>query len=572
MPTSRRDNAPLGRKVLKVLETLPADVPIRAPTHPFAAVGTHFGDAAPLGEPEPVFDQAARADIQGNIIPGFRKDHQHFLFYKLGRKPAAKRWLAWIAPRITSMDEALAFVRAYRALRERLGSKDVPLKATWVNIAFSAKAIAALVSPADAAAFGDQSFRQGLADRSEFLGDPSARAAEGNKRNWVVGGPDRDSDILVIVAADRESDLADQVREINTKARECGLKLLFEQAGEVLPGALRGHEHFGFKDGISQPGVRGRASDAPTDFITPRYLDPADSRFRLFAKPGQPLIWPGEFLLGERRQSPEALYASSDAAVNFPKWAARGSYVVCRRLRQDVRAFWAFAERQAAALGLAPEKFASMLVGRWPSGAPVMRVPAADNGSLGNDDLANNHFLFDDDTRPSAFKPMPHYPGDAFPQAKADVLGLVCPHFAHIRKVNPRDSVTDLGKPSDTLVRALLRRGIPFGPAVVGVKKAPPRLWRQERGLMFVSYQSSIEDQFEFLVRRWSNSSIQPTVAGHDPIIGQHESYGDRTRFIDFPADGNFVRIEIKGEWIVPTGGGYFFSPPIGSIASVLGI
>ena len=49
------------------------------------------------------------------------------------------------------------------------------------------------------------------------------------------------------------------------------------------------------------------------------------------------------------------------------------------------------------------------------------------------------------------------------------MLGRVCPHFAHIRKVNPRDSVTDLGKTGDTLLRMLLRRGITFGPPLIVV-------------------------------------------------------------------------------------------------------
>jgi hypothetical protein len=104
-------------------------------------------------------------------------------------------------------------------------------------------------------------------------------------------------------------------------------------------------------------------------------------------------------------------------------------------------------------------------------------------------------------------------------QARADVLGAVCPHFAHIRKANPRDSATDLGKPQDSLLRMILRRGIPFGKPVFGVKRPTPGLLRQERGLMFLCYGSTIENQFEFLSRRWINSPIQPNFDGHDPIL-----------------------------------------------------
>ena len=534
-------------------------------------MGGDPGAELPDAEPEPVYDAKRRATIQGNIIPGFNKDHQHFLFLRLSDTKQAKQWLQWISPLITSMEEALAFVRVHRTLRLRLGVKEPSMRATWVNIAFSFRAIEVLAGEADAAAFGDQSFRQGLSTRSTYLGDPTDPEHPGHVSHWVVGGPEDEADILVIVAADDHGDLVSSVQKIKHQADKSELQLLFEQRGDTLPNPLQGHEHFGFKDGVSQPGVRGKVSTAPGDFITPRYLDPADPRAPYFARPGQLLLWPGQFLLGEPRQQTEDLYSSAPAATNFPHWAALGSYLVCRRLRQDVPAFWQFAIGAAALLGISAQTFASLLVGRWPSGAPIMRTPAADNAALASDIWANNHFIFNDTTRPSMLRPIPGYAGDTFPQAAADLLGTVCPHFAHIRKTNPRDIATDLGKPHDSMLRMILRRGIPFGDPIVGVKKPTPKLLRQERGLMFICYGSSIEDQFELLTRRWSNSPIQPDFGGHDPIIGQSDRNGVRERFIDVPAPSGNRRIKLTGEWVLPTGGGYFFAPPIEAIAGVLG-
>ncbi|HKY29241.1 MAG TPA: Dyp-type peroxidase [Pyrinomonadaceae bacterium] len=556
----------------KVEPKLPAGILIPALT----------GDPAaeiPGAEPEPVYDLRARANIQGNTIPGFNKDHQHFLFFRIRDVRRAKLWLRWIAPLISSMEEVLTWVRAFRALRKRLGAEP-PTCATWVNIAFSSRAIELLTSKADAAAFGDQSFRQGLAARSTYLGDPSNTKHPGHRHKWVVGGPKNEADILVIVAADDSEDLVALVNTIKARASASNLRLVFEQRGDNLPGALRGHEHFGFKDGVSQPGVRGKVSAAPGDFITPRYIDHTDARARIFAKPGQLLLWPGQFLLGEPRQNPEHPFNSAPAAPaappapappNYPAWAALGSYLVCRRLRQDVPAFWKFAVAAASVVGLSAEKFASMLVGRWPSGAPIMRVPGADDPLLAGDEWANNHFIFNDSTRPSVLRPIPGYGGDPFPQAVQDMLGNVCPHFAHIRKTNPRDISTDLGKPHDSMLRMILRRGIPFGPPIVGIKKPSKKLLKQERGLIFICYGSTIEDQFELLTRRWANSPIQPNFGGHDPIIGQRDERGARARFIDFPTASGSRRIRIKDEWVIPTGGGYFFSPPIEAIAGVLG-
>jgi Dyp-type peroxidase family len=524
------------------------------------------------GEPEPVYGPKQRADIQGNTVPGFNKDHQHFLFFRLGKIEPAKKFLRWVSPLITSMEEVLAFVRAHRALRLRLGVADPPMCSTWVNVAFSCHAIAQLAGKADAQAFGDESFRQGLAARSTYVGDPTNPRHPGHVKHWKVGGPKNAADVMVIVGADDVHHLDTMVGAIAQEARRHGLRLLFEQRGDTLPAPLRGHEHFGFKDGVSQPGVRGKVSTTPGDYITPRYIDPADQRATFMAKPGQMLAWPGEFLLGEPRQSTESFAAQAPAATNFPRWAALGSYLVCRRLQQDVPAFWKFVASASSALGIAPVKFASMLVGRWPSGAPLPRTPAVDNAALAGDPWADNHFIFNDDTRPVPLQPIPGYAGDGFAQARADMLGLVCPHFAHIRKMNPRDIATDLGKPGDTFMRFLLRRGIPFGPPLVGVKRPSEKLMCAERGLMFLSYGATIEQQFEFVSRRWANHPQQPNFGGHDPVIGQADRYGSRERFIDVPLPGGGAkRVRLCDEWVIPTGGGYFFAPPIQAIAGVLG-
>ncbi len=566
--------AALNKAMMKILPSVADTVakPLKGIKIP--VLGGDPGAEIPGADPEPVYGAKARANIQGNIIPGFNKDHQHFLFFRIRDVQRAKRWLRWIAPLISSMDEVLAFLRAFRTMRLRLGVKDPPMCSSWVNIGFSHSAIARLTNPADAALFGETSFRQGLAARSTYLGDPAKKTVAGHRSTWVVGGDSkREADVLVIVAADDVHHLETLVDAIKDQAAINGVRAIYEERGETLPGDLRGHEHFGFKDGISQPGVRGKVSSLPGDFITPRYLDQTVDleRARIFAKPGQPLLWPGQFLLGEQRQNTEHFYAPAPAATNFPRWAALGSYLVCRRLRQDVPAFWKFACAGAGAMGMTPKKFASMLVGRWPDGTPISRSPAAEDPTLAGDDWANNHFIFDDNSRPSALRPISGYAGDTFTQAMADVLGKVCPHFAHIRKANPRDIATDLGKPHDSLNRMILRRGIPFGPPLVGVKRPPQSLIRKERGLMFISYGSTIEDQFEFLTRRWANSAVQPSSGGHDPIIGASDRYGSRSRFIDFPTATGSTRLDIKQEWVIPTGGGYFFAPPIDAIAGVLG-
>ena len=540
-----------------------------APRSPVAA--ERLTEPASTADGEPIYLRPARKDIQGNIFPGFNKNHQQFLFLRFGELLNARRWLRWLTPRLATMDEVLSFRRAFRAERLRLGVRDPDMTATWTAVAFSYPGIAALAGQEQANLFGDQSFRQGLAERSTYLGDPADPAATGHRGNWVVGGPGNEADALVIVAADDPEDLAAEVGRIVGQAVDRGIQVLFTQRGDNLPGNLQGHEHFGFKDGISQPGIRGAVSTGPGDRLTPRYLAETDPHVGLFAKPGQPLVWPGEFLLGEPRQHPLDPYLAAPPANNFPGWARRGSYLVCRRLRQDVLAFWEFAAIVADRIGAPAVQAAAMLVGRWPSGAPLSRSGAQDNLVLAGDEFANNHFLFDDDTRASEMTPIPGYDGDGHPPAAQDIFGRICPHAAHIRKVNPRDGATDFGAPADTLLRLMLRRGIPFGPPVAGVVDPSRELIEQERGLLFAAYAGTIEDQFEFVTRRWANSAVQPNLGGQDPIIGQQERHGSRQRAIELPTtDGGTTTIPLTREFVTPTGGGYFFAPPISAVGGIL--
>jgi deferrochelatase/peroxidase EfeB len=254
-----------------------------------------------------------------------------------------------------------------------------------------------------------------------------------------------------------------------------------------------------------------------------------------------------------------------------------------RRLRQDVPAFWQFVSEQAAKLSqksgfadMTPERFASLLVGRWPSGAPIMRSPNSENESLGQDSLANNYFLYVASTpEPLPLVSIPDYPGDRFPQSPGDSLGNICPYFAHIRKVNPRDMSTESGAAKKTLTRLILRRGLPFGSPIKDVDNPTPEELQAERGLMFLSYQASIKEQFEFLMGTWVNQPDQPPPnppnAGPDPIIGQQDRAGNRTRKFKLKGtDGSIEEIEAPIDWVIPTGGGYFFAPSISALRDVL--
>lgn len=545
-----------------------------APSRPSPPAGR--AAASPRPKPrtvtrEPVLDVH---EIQGNILAGFNKDSQSLLAVKIRDVAAARRWLLRILPHINSMDEVLQFNALFRARRARLGRDPAGMVATWANVAFSRGGIAALTSPADADALPDVSFQAGLVKGTALaLGDPVPAGQDDPTKDWVVGGTGRVPDVLLIVAGDDHARLLSSVAELRPgPADGAGApEVVWEEEGRTRPD-LPGHEHFGFKDGVSQPGVRGLASRKPEIFVTPRTLQPPPDGEIPFARPGQPLVWPGQFVLGYPTQD-----LSSAAGVPAPRlkraWFKNGSFLVFRRLTQNVAGFAAFVRSEADRLahtanfpGMTPERLGALLVGRWASGAPVSRTPLTDKKDLADEGLANNDFFFTVDTPAPAFLPgvTPPAPFDA---AKSDASGLVCPLAAHIRKVNPRDQDSNLGPAFDTLARRILRRGIPFGPPLANPSGGDDGV---ERGLHFLCYQTSIVEQFEKLQVDWANNPVAPQASGGvDLIIGQTDA-APRT-FNLFSPDGSAVEpLTAPIQWVVPTGGGYFFAPSISAIRDVL--
>jgi Dyp-type peroxidase family len=291
-------------------------------------------------------------------------------------------------------------------------------------------------------------------------------------------------------------------------------------------------EHFGFMDGIGQPAIEGSGiEEYPGDGTPTGAATGTAGSGGSWAplKAGEFVLgWPGETGFPPPAPKPDVL-------------ANNGSFLVYRKLRQDVAAFRAFLRERserlwgsdAGTLGI--ERLASKLVGRWRSGCPVMLAPLVDNPAMGTDWAHNNDFRYASDPR-----------------------GEVCPMGSHIRRMNPRDGLTDHG---DTLVRThrIVRRGLPYGTWLDDQATADDG---QERGVAFMAINASIKYQFEFLQSQWlHNGEFAGLARGDvDPFAGEPR---DKSRFrIPSPNAGPKNLFDLP-RFITLRGGGYFFIPSV---------
>lgn len=515
------------------------------------------------GFPNPVDHVALKLDeIQGNILAGFNKDHQRFLFLHIDDVARAKQWLKTLVTSgaVATTTQVKAFNDEFKATVLKLGG-DVPGKmptATWLNIAFNYPGLQTLGVPLDG--FPDE-FIQGMAARHRTIGDVGRNAPE----QWDPWLQDRDSlHVMVLLAADVPADLEAALASFQQKLIGSGLKLIHIEAGEA-PRDGSGNEHFGFKDGISQPGVKGFTLS----------VNPPIANSGHQGVPGQDLLWPGEFVLGYPTQvaaRPDRDFDGPNPtpgpiSKNGPSWTENGSYLVFRKLQQDVAGFRNSISNNARLLNVDPEVLGAKIVGRFRSGCPMEHTKdqtAAIDSNNGDPSHKDKSFL-------TANKINNFEYGD-------DLQGTFVPRSGHIRKAYPRDEqLLDENGNEDTLQNTLhesntqthriLRRGIPFGDILPFPKgKGLDGVFVNDevcRGLLFLAYQKSIAQQFEFIQGTWVNQHNFPDAGdGVDPVMSQ---VTQAPMQCPFKGRSTPTTVELK-HFVTTNGGEYFFQPSISAL------
>lgn len=310
------------------------------------------------------------ADIQGFVTSGYgHLPFATYLFLQINAPLGGRRWVESLTSSITSS-------ATWPVSSD--GRKIKPASA--LNVAFTAAGFGALGLPPRVLCSFPAEFQEGIAmqHRSLVLGDTEASAPS----NWELGGPDTPPVHAVLIVHGATLDEADLVCDAQRRLIAETSGVVMEISSQVGYRPQNDREPFGFHDGMGQPSIQGISGrGVPTGEFILGYLN------HYGILPPTPVV-PGdldsEAILPPWGNPFHASEALRDLGLN-------GSYVVYRKLQQDVAGFWQFMKQEAVRLRGEEDAaymvwLASRLVGRWPSGAPLMMTPHSDDPRLGGRD------------------------------------------------------------------------------------------------------------------------------------------------------------------------------------------
>jgi deferrochelatase/peroxidase EfeB len=469
------------------------------------------------------------ADVQGNILRGYRKNRVRYLMIQVTEPAAARRWLT-------------------AALSGSDGVPQITTEEPWetkpdscFNIGLTYEGLRALGAPAASLADFPTEFKEGMDKRALKLGDAGASAPE----NWDK--PFNEPAKIHLIASIYVGDVnkPDAVREIAQLDAIQRAAISDKWGLTLLEDARNGwcfnkdYVHFNYTDNISQPKFKEIHG-------TDNYPD-GDS---------QPMAPLGTVLLGY-----ETNFEGLKWRVPQPRALGfNGSFNAFRVLEQDVVGFEEYLTTTATELLAHPrvnellplgaeanigagfsrrdamrEVVAANMCGRWRNGVPLALSPDTPNPSK---KVSNTDFDYDRDSR--------------------------CPYGAHIRRCNPRGSqiVQRVANHS----RRLVRRGMAYGPAYVYDPAKPRNPNEEKRGLLGNFIGANLGAQFEALSCDWLNLGLQdPRVTGsNDPLLGANDP---ETSWFDLPlASGAPIRLRGLPRFVTTRGGAYTFLPSLSAI------
>jgi len=454
---------------------------------------------------------------------------QGFLVRDYKEMPFSKYFLL----QVKAADKAKIFLKS---ISKKITSVTDKKESSFLNLGFTSAGLAALgLQPNNIQSF-IREFREGMVTphRQRLLGDYDSS----DPQNWLWGGPKNEAiHLMLMIFEANEEKMKEHTQQLVEEFYVNGLQQVHILDGETFPDD---REHFGFRDSISQPAIIGSG-------VTGLKLDS---------------IEPGEFVLGYKNEYnvyPDTPLLRENQG-NFPMLpndpdgsgkkdiGRNGTYFVLRQLREDVDGFWNFlndkSKNDDGSLNTEEStKLAAKMMGRWPSGAPLVLHPDKDPGGLSDE----NDFLYTD----------------------TDKLGLKCPFGAHTRRTNPRDNFEETG-PDESLhltkKHRIMRRVRSYGEKYTA--SATQHTPVDEVGLLFGCFNADISRQFEFIQYTWANyPKFKQLYADPDPFIGVRENPEPGTvQQFTIPQETHNKYIDGLKSFVTVKGGAYFFFPSLTAV------
>ena len=393
-----------------------------------------------------------------------------------------------------------------------------------VNIAFTHRGLSAMDLPDATLLSFPVEFQQGMKKRAGILGDTGLNSPERWDDLWRE---DRVHAWLGVNAVSPETLESRCAKMLGLLQQADGATVLASQdaASVVIDGKPTTSEHFGFTDGFGNPDYLG--------------VDRS-------SQPGQGKLMPngtwaplatGELLLGYADEAGELPVAPVPHLL-----ASNGTFMVYRKLHQNLATFRAYLHDHAGLYGGGPEKLAAKFLGRWRDGTPLELSPDQPDPSIAQDPNRSTNFTYG-----------------------ADPAGTRCPIGAHIRRVHPRDAFGFNGRLINR--RRITRRGLPYGRFVA---EGQPASDAEDRGVIFMALNASISRQFEFVQQQWIEYGNDAHLGNDkDILMGNH---GGRGRFVlqgdASPANPPLICSSLPN-FVQLRGGDYFFLPSITALGMI---
>jgi Dyp-type peroxidase family len=449
--------------------------------------------------------------LQPNILKAHVRDHLQVLFLQFKDGPEARTFLKALTGKMKSAKKHLDEMEAFKTSGTP-GTAYVGVGLTFEGYKKLGIPVGSIPGNGSAGPFKD-SMRSDVSVTA--LGDPPVSAWEETFRHTIHA--------VVLIGDGDPAAVTARRAEINALVTP-KIKLLGVEKGRSQVNARGdGIEHFGYIDGRSQPLF------LVEDVETERHTMDGTS------------VWDPAFGLGR------VLVADSAAPNPAQQF---GSFFVFRKLEQNVRLFRTAEQDLADKLALTGEdrkRAGAMIVGRFRDGTPV----ATQRANGGHTPIMND-FDYDSD----------------------DLAGK-CPFHGHIRKTNPRGSGGFEAQENERR-HLMVRRGQTYGKRTDNpTDESLPLSSRPTKdvGLLFMAFNSEIENQFEFTQKTWADNAGFPKVPagftppGLDQVIGQ----GTRPNATSAKTWGGDQSAPVAAapQAVTMKGGEYFFMPSLAFLKSL---